>query len=70
MLESNIIDDESTINFTISLDTDFFLNIAKIRSLRIIINNLYGHFGINPNFKINGRTADEIIFKESPWVNQ
>ena len=38
--------------------------------LRIIINNLYGHFGINPNFKINGRTADEIIFKESPWVNQ
>ena len=70
MLRSNIIDNESPINFTISLDTDFFLNIAKIRSLRIIINNLYGHFGINPNFKINGRTADEIIFKESPWVNQ
>ena len=70
MLRSNIIDDESPINFTISLDTDFFLNIAKIRSLRIIINNLYGHFGINPNFNINGRTADEIIFKESPWVNQ
>ena len=70
MLKRNIIDDESLINFTVSLDTDFFLNIAKIRSLRIIINNLYNHFGINPNFKINGRTAGEIIFKESPWVNQ
>ena len=70
MLRNNIIDDESQINFTISLDTDFFLNIAKIRSLRIIINNLYEHFGINPIFKINGRTSDEIIFKESPWVNQ
>ena len=70
MLKRNIIDDESLINFTVSLDTDFFLNIAKIRSLRIIINNLYDHFGINPNFKINGRTAGEIIFKESPWVNQ
>jgi len=70
MLRSNIVDDESLINFTISLDTDFFLNIAKIRSLRIIINNLYDHFGINPIMKINGRTADEIIFKESPWVNQ
>ncbi len=70
MLRNNIIDDESQINFTIALDTDFFLNIAKIRSLRIIINNLYDHFGINPIFKINGRTSDEIIFKESPWVNQ
>ena len=70
MLRNNIIDDESQINFTISLDTDFFLNIAKIRSLRIIINNLYDHFGINPIFKINGRTSDKIIFKESPWVNQ
>ena len=70
MVRNNLINDNTHLNFTISLDTDFFLNIAKIRSFRVIINNLYKHFSIKANFQINARTDEGIIFKESPWVNQ
>ena len=70
MVRNNLINDNTHLNFTISLNTDFFLNIAKIRSFRVIINNLYKHFSIKANFQINARTDEGIIFKESPWVNQ
>ena len=61
---------ETAVNFTISLDTDFFLNIAKIRALRLIINDLKSHFEIEPKITLTGKTSKDIIFKESPWVNQ
>ena len=61
---------ETAVNFTISLDTDFFLNIAKIRALRLIINDLKNHFEIEPKITLTGKTSKNIIFKESPWVNQ
>ena len=57
-------------NFTISLDTDFFLNIAKIRATRLVLKNIINHFNIKPKISISAKTSKEMIYKESPWVNQ
>ena len=58
------------INITISSNTNFFASIAKIRSIRIIFNNIFKHFKITGKLKITSRTSSNIIFKEDPWVNQ
>ena len=58
------------INITISSNTNFFASIAKIRSIRIIFNNIFKHFKIIGKLKITSRTSSNIIFKEDPWVNQ
>ena len=58
------------INITISSNTNFFATIAKIRSIRIIFNNIFKHFKITGKLKITSRTSSNIIFKEDPWVNQ
>ena len=58
------------INITISSNTNFFASIAKIRSIRIIFNNIFKHFKITGKLKITSRTSSNIIFREDPWVNQ
>ena len=58
------------INITISSNTNFFATIAKIRSIRIIFNNIFKHFKITGKLNITSRNSSNIIFKEDPWVNQ
>ena len=69
-IKKNLIDDQTSLNFTISLDTDFFLNIAKIRATRLVLKNIINHFNIKPKISISAKTSKEMIYKESPWVNQ
>lgn len=58
------------ISITVSSNTNFFATIAKIRSIRIIFNNIFKHFKINGKLNITSRNSSNIIFKEDPWVNQ
>ena len=69
-IKKDLIDDGTSLNFTISLDTDFFLNIAKIRAARLVLKNILNHFNLNPKISISAKTSKEMIYKESPWVNQ
>ena len=69
-IKKNLIDDQTSLNFTVSLDTDFFLNIAKIRATRLVLKNIINHFNIKPKISISAKTSKEMIYKESPWVNQ
>jgi len=58
------------VNITVSSNTNFFASIAKIRSIRVIFNNIFNHFKINGRLNITSRSSSNIIFKEDPWVNQ
>jgi len=69
-IKKDLIDDGTSLNFTISLDTDFFLNIAKIRAARLVLKNILNHFNLNPKISISAKTSKEMIYRESPWVNQ
>lgn len=58
------------VNITVSSNTNFFASIAKIRSIRVVFNNIFNHFKINGRLNITSRSSSNIIFKEDPWVNQ
>ena len=70
LLRINKNNNKLKISFCYSLSTDFFSNIAKVRASRLVLTNLMNHFEVDMDITHIGRTSSNMLFKESPWINQ
>ena len=54
----------------ISVGTDQFLDIAKLRALRLLLQNIGIACGVESyHIKIQAQTSDYLMSKDDPWVN-
>ncbi len=54
----------------VSIGTDQFLDIAKLRALRLLLLNIGKACGIESfQIKIQAQTSDYLISRDDPWVN-
>tara|TARA_Y100001970_G_scaffold26119_1_gene31311 strand:- start:13591 stop:15102 length:1512 start_codon:yes stop_codon:yes gene_type:complete len=54
----------------VSVGTDQFLDIAKLRALRLLLMNIGNACGVkNFQMKIQAQTSDYLISRDDPWVN-
>ena len=55
---------------TVSVGTDQFLDIAKLRALRLLLLNIGKACGVESfKIKIQAQTSDYLISQDDPWVN-
>jgi methylmalonyl-CoA mutase len=55
---SGQIDQVKNINISLSVSTDFFEEVAKLRALRILVANVLEQYKINPNISLHVATSD------------
>lgn len=53
----------------VGLETDIFLNIAKVRALRYALDLIADAADLEPNTRIHALASERVMRKEDPWTN-